>query len=230
MSYKHLNAAYEDSKAQGLTKFVLVYLAGAANEHGICWPSLSGIARKCGISERTVHRSIRDLVDLGELRVYEKGGPIAGKNVSNHYEVVGSHRPQGGDTVTPGVGSHRHPNHNIESPLNIEPPNPLKRGQVSFSLREALQIPVPDLDLANSAEFRTEWERWVTNRFSHPKGKPTLGAIEEHLRKCVSLGVSRSIPAIRHSIATGKMSIFEAPQFVNGKPTTSNYEIRSTIF
>jgi DNA-binding transcriptional MocR family regulator len=40
-------------------KFVLVVLADAANAQGVCWPSVATIARKVGVSSRTVQRAIQ---------------------------------------------------------------------------------------------------------------------------------------------------------------------------
>ena len=49
-------------------KLVLMSLADAADDHGVCWPSVPTLARKCCISTRTVQRIIGELVDAGLLR------------------------------------------------------------------------------------------------------------------------------------------------------------------
>jgi DNA-binding Lrp family transcriptional regulator len=46
-------------------KLVLLALADAANDEGLCWPSIATIARKSGFSERSVQRSIRAAEGMG---------------------------------------------------------------------------------------------------------------------------------------------------------------------
>jgi len=41
-------------------KFVLLALADSADDHGVCWPSVQTVARKCGVSSRTVQCPIRN--------------------------------------------------------------------------------------------------------------------------------------------------------------------------
>ena len=48
-------------------KLVLMSLADAADEHGVCWPSIPTLARKCCISTRTVQRIMQELMDNGLL-------------------------------------------------------------------------------------------------------------------------------------------------------------------
>ncbi len=43
-------------------KFVLVVLADAANDQGLCWPRVSTVAEKVGVSTRTVQRAVQHLV------------------------------------------------------------------------------------------------------------------------------------------------------------------------
>ena len=44
-------------------KFVLVVLADAANDQGICWPCVATIAGAVGVSKRTVQRAIQLLIN-----------------------------------------------------------------------------------------------------------------------------------------------------------------------
>ena len=43
-------------------KFVLVVLADAADDQGLCWPRVSTVAEKVGVSTRTVQRAVQHLV------------------------------------------------------------------------------------------------------------------------------------------------------------------------
>jgi hypothetical protein len=42
-------------------RIVLLYLLDRANEHGVCWPSLSTISRATGVSRKQVHRVLQSL-------------------------------------------------------------------------------------------------------------------------------------------------------------------------
>lgn len=55
-------------------KLVLLALADAANDEGVCWPSIATIARKCTRSERTVQSVIKKLVEDGHLSRDERPG------------------------------------------------------------------------------------------------------------------------------------------------------------
>ena len=84
-------------------------------------------------------------------------------------------------------------------------------------------IPI-DLTLRN-LNFLPVWQAWIEHRLSHPKGPPTLGALQEHMRICAQLGEARAIAAIRHSIAGNYLSIYEPQNAVsvrvNGNKTLS---------
>lgn len=55
-------------------KLVLLALADAANDEGVCWPSIATIARKCTRSERTIQSVIKKLVEDGHLSRDERPG------------------------------------------------------------------------------------------------------------------------------------------------------------
>lgn len=57
---KVMNIALKTSE-----KFVLLYLAMAAKDHGRCWPSVADIAKKTGMSERNALRMIDVLINKG---------------------------------------------------------------------------------------------------------------------------------------------------------------------
>ena len=89
-----------------MTKFVLVVLADAANDQGICWPRVSTIAGKVGVSTRTVRRAIQRLISH-ELITAEQRYRSDGSCSSNRYQLLleGGERlspvPDSGD-ITPG--------------------------------------------------------------------------------------------------------------------------------
>lgn len=55
-------------------KIVLLALADAANDEGVCWPSMSSLAAKCSKSDRTVQAAIKALVTAGHLTRLERPG------------------------------------------------------------------------------------------------------------------------------------------------------------
>ena len=77
-------------------KFVLVVLADAANTHGVCWPRISTIARKVGVSSRTVQRAIQLLIQR-DLITAEQRYRSDGSCSSNLYRLL----LKGGDNLSP---------------------------------------------------------------------------------------------------------------------------------
>ena len=73
MSIKLMNAAWELQMPAG-QKFVLVALCDQASDAGDCYPSISTIAMRCSMGERTVQRHIKDLEDAGYLERIERIG------------------------------------------------------------------------------------------------------------------------------------------------------------
>ena len=65
-------------------KIALLYLLDRANEHGICWPSLSTISRATGMSRKQVHRVLRSLKARG-LVDWERIGE--GGQYNNSYRL-----------------------------------------------------------------------------------------------------------------------------------------------
>ncbi len=90
-----MNWAWQQ-KLSPTPKLILMALADAANDFGVCWPSVSTVATKCCVSIRTVRRVLQQLVDrrllLSEQR-YRKDGSCS----SNCYRL----RLEGGDRLSP---------------------------------------------------------------------------------------------------------------------------------
>jgi hypothetical protein len=77
-------------------KLVLMALADAADDQGVCWPSVSTLAKKCTVSTRTVQRSLRTLIDRG-LLIAEPRQRRDGSSTSNCYRLLIA----GGDNLSP---------------------------------------------------------------------------------------------------------------------------------
>ena len=83
MSIKIMDWVFENSKAQGIERLILLVIADHCNIDGEnAFPRVSVIARRANVSERTVRRRIADLVLLGELEVIQREGS------SNLYKIV----------------------------------------------------------------------------------------------------------------------------------------------
>ena len=68
-------------------KFVLVVLADAADDKGVCWPRISTVANKVGVSRRTVQRAIQYLVQRGLVTVVPRNRDD-GSSSSNLYRLM----------------------------------------------------------------------------------------------------------------------------------------------
>ena len=88
----------------GPEKLVLMAVADHADDEGICWPGNAHIARKCNLSQRSVQRHIKNLIDNGYMtarrRYRETGGQTSNLYVLNVEGVTHSHG--GGDSVSWG--------------------------------------------------------------------------------------------------------------------------------
>jgi DNA-binding Lrp family transcriptional regulator len=82
MSIKIMDWVFENSKAQGLERLILLVIADHCNSEGEdAFPRISVIARRANVSERTVTRRLKDLVELGELEIINRQG------TSNLYRI-----------------------------------------------------------------------------------------------------------------------------------------------
>jgi hypothetical protein len=103
LSFKAQQWALEQTEVKSPDKFVLFMLAYRDNPdepHG-CFPSLSRIAKDCGLSRSTVQSSIKRLLGSGKLRMEHRHG-TRGHASSNYYTLPEVYR----DAVhpTPRVG------------------------------------------------------------------------------------------------------------------------------
>lgn len=75
MSTDLLNHVYATSAQVGNQRAVLLALAWKADDDGVSYPSTETLATMTAVTERTVQRSIRELVADGELEVNSGAGP-----------------------------------------------------------------------------------------------------------------------------------------------------------
>ena len=65
---------------------VYLYLRGRANKEGVCWPAIPTMARELKMSQSTIRRALRDLVQEG-LLVIEERKRESGADSSNIYTI-----------------------------------------------------------------------------------------------------------------------------------------------
>lgn len=66
---------------------VYLYLRGRANKEGVCWPAIPTMARELKMSQSTIRRALRDLVQEGFL-VIEERQRDSGADSSNKYCLI----------------------------------------------------------------------------------------------------------------------------------------------
>lgn len=66
---------------------VYLYLRGRDNKEGVCWPAIPTMARELKMSESTIRRALRDLVQKGFLVVEERQREN-GADSSNKYALA----------------------------------------------------------------------------------------------------------------------------------------------
>ena len=111
MSYEYTAKVWDCSKATGITRMVLLLLADRADHEGSCWPSIGDIAKRTLASERTVQRAIKELVELGEIRVKQN----AARAGANLYQIILDRLPTSAD-VQAEPTSKCHPRQNVTHP------------------------------------------------------------------------------------------------------------------
>jgi hypothetical protein len=84
-----------------VSKLVLMALADAADDKGVCWPSIATLAAKCDLSTRTIRRSIQYLVPR-DLLLVEQRYRTDGSCSSNLYRL----QLQGVDKMSPAPVFH----------------------------------------------------------------------------------------------------------------------------
>ena len=73
MSISLMTEAWKSDMPSG-RKFVLLSLCDNANDQGECFPSISMIAQRCSMGDRTVQSHIHDLEKMGILSRIERAG------------------------------------------------------------------------------------------------------------------------------------------------------------
>ena len=156
MSIKAINWAW-DQQLPPNSKLILMAIADAADEEGNCWPKIKTIAKKCGVSQRTVQRSLKDFISNNFISVTARYSH-EGRQVSNNYRLsylnpypdnlspsAIPQRLEGDDVVIPGV-SRRCQGEGGSVVADLEPPHESTRESIesaslSLTLPKSLNEP-----------------------------------------------------------------------------------------
>lgn len=86
MSFQAMSWAVERECPTPTSKLILILLANYADEHNSCFPSRERISKLSNCDERTVRRSLKQLQDLGLIRI-ESRHTTEGRQTSNRYFI-----------------------------------------------------------------------------------------------------------------------------------------------
>ena len=89
---------------------LLLALCDRANDDGICWPGQLSLAKKCGVTDRTIRRTLKSLESKNLLEITSRQGEGEGRK-TNIYKVTLGEQPDklsGGQPDTPVLGATGH--------------------------------------------------------------------------------------------------------------------------
>lgn len=145
-----MNWAWEQ-KLPPSSKLILMAIADAADEEGNCWPKVKTIAKKCGVSDRTVQRVLKEFIGDNLISVTPRFSQDR-RQVSNNYRLNPQNHypdnlspPQGTRTrkgeadVTPGVPNKCQGEGDV-AVSDLEPPHESPRESITGS-KSILTLP-----------------------------------------------------------------------------------------
>lgn len=83
--FKMLNLICDSCELTSKEKLVAHYFIYKSNKKGECYPAVSTIASKCGVSERTIQRATKKLQEEGFITIVKRF--FEGKQTSNEYKL-----------------------------------------------------------------------------------------------------------------------------------------------
>jgi hypothetical protein len=120
MSVQVMGDVWKHSSAAGNDLLLLLAMADHADDKGVCWPSIAQLADKTRVSESTIKRSIKTLVDLGELKIEEAGGTFfvkdSTKRLANRYRLLSGKRLYQGENLQDLPGGQNEPRGHSDEP------------------------------------------------------------------------------------------------------------------
>ena len=161
MSVQDIGLVFETSKSEKSDRLVMLAIANYTDDEHEAWPSHSTLARVTRLSESTVKRSLRTMVEMGELEVIVHGAHKyrAGNRKSNLYRLI-----FGGSSVTlqGGLGGSE------QAPGGSETASWGVTGELVTIIEPSLEPPLLELGEIQAEtdavkdEFERLWKRWPT--------------------------------------------------------------------
>lgn len=221
------------SKSKGATRLVVLCLAEHANDNGVCWPSISTIARETKVSDRQVTRAIQELVNLKEVAIIEKGD---GRGKSTIYtitlkdDMVSSFEPQEaqekgdipsqkddicdikgdilsekGDTMSPEPSyNHQEP---LTEPSKGDTPLPPKKSKRTKKTAEPITFSLlPVIDTPQVRQLLADFE---ANR-REMKKPMTQRAADLLVKRLAGVGECEAVERLQNAISSGWQGVFFA--------------------
>lgn len=139
MSIALMTLAWKSSRAAG-QKMVLLALCDNANDQGECYPSVSMLAKKCSLSERSVQQHINDMESAGAVsREMRHGRSTVYHLHSEHFDTPATVAPR--KSCTP---QDLHPTPADSAPLPPQPLHPTPATAAPITIKEPSVEPKPN--------------------------------------------------------------------------------------
>lgn len=203
-----------------LAFYVLVILIDHANEDGECWPSRELIAKRTGMSLKSVGNQLSKLKEHGFIEIKNRtGGPNPRSNV---YVLLEPCKSKGHEVPVCDPKGHEVPAKQVrgahlkghEVPTN-------KNHRIRTKNEEVLDVSIPEI--LDTELFRDAWSEWIGHK-RDIKDELTPRAAKMALKKLAGWGPARAITAIEHSISNVYKGIYE-PSSNGKKPNEPEPEI-----
>ena len=102
-----MSTVWARSKQKGTALVIILALADFANDDGVCWPSVSTLARKARTGKRNVQYLLQRIVQSGEISIQEGAGPNGVHLYTVDVGVQSLHTPTEGDAKAFAEGVQR---------------------------------------------------------------------------------------------------------------------------
>lgn len=150
---------------------VYLYLSRWSNRDGVTWHSQQRIADACGVTQRTVVRALKKLVDMGAVQVTEQNN--AGRRSTNRYMLDTIGRKPGGTKLPDQVTPMSHGGGDQVTPMSPDQVTPMSPKVTTHEVTTNTGVAV---DTKERAEDVTPASRQNENNSRDAVGDyPTLG-------------------------------------------------------
>lgn len=88
MSIRAMHYVWEHSTTTGSQRLMLLAIADAANDEGICFPGVGTLAEKVNTTERNAQKMLRALAAAGEITIHDGKGIKTAHGWTNRYNMT----------------------------------------------------------------------------------------------------------------------------------------------